>query len=107
MTRKIIDYKTGNRDNHQADVALFQILSFFFLLLIQTKIYYMRKSIIGAIVGGIIIFLWQLLSWGVLNLHEAQQKYTPKQDSILAYLGTQFNDDGSLYAANLCTGHVK
>jgi len=55
----------------------------------------MKKSIIGAIVGGIIIFIWQFLTWGMLNLHEAQQKYTPKQDSVLAYLGTQFSDDGA------------
>lgn len=51
--------------------------------------------IIGAIVGGIIIFAWQFMSWGFLNLHVNQQKYTPKQDSILSYLGTQFNEDGA------------
>ena len=55
----------------------------------------MKKTIIGAIVGGIIIFAWQFLSWGPLNLHEAQQKYTPKQDSILSYLGSQFSEDGA------------
>lgn len=55
----------------------------------------MKKTIIGAIVGGIIIFAWQFLSWGLLNLHTAQQQYTPKQDSILAYLGTQFSEDGA------------
>jgi len=57
----------------------------------------MKKAIIGAIVGGIIIFAWQFLSWGPLNLHEAQQQYTPKQDSILAYLGTQFSEDGAYF----------
>lgn len=61
----------------------------------QTKTICMKKMIIGAIVGGLILFAWQFLTWGMLNLHEAQQKYTPKQDSILAYLGTQFNDDGA------------
>lgn len=55
----------------------------------------MKKAIIGAIVGGIILFIWQFLTWTMLNLHEAQQKYTPKQDSILAYLGTQFSEDGA------------
>jgi hypothetical protein len=55
----------------------------------------MKKMIIGAIVGGIILFIWQFLTWGMLNLHEAQQKYTPKQDSILAYLNTQFSEDGA------------
>lgn len=55
----------------------------------------MKKLIIGAIVGGIIIFIWQTLSWTVLNLHHANQEYTPKQDSILAFLGRQFSEDGS------------
>lgn len=55
----------------------------------------MKRSIIGAIVGGIILFLWQFLTWGPLNLHEAQQKYTPKQDSILSYLNAQFSEDGA------------
>jgi TM2 domain-containing membrane protein YozV len=64
----------------------------------------MKKTIIGAIVGGIIIFLWQFLSWGVLNLHEAQQKYTPKQDSILAYLGTQFTEDGAYLMPTFAPG---
>ncbi len=57
----------------------------------------MKKTIIGAIVGGIIIFIWQFLTWGMLNLHEAQQKYTPKQDSVLAYLNSQFSEDGAYF----------
>ncbi len=60
--------------------------------------------IIASLVGGIILFVWQFLTWGVLNLHEAQQKYTPKQDSILAYLGTQFNDDGAYFMPNYPPG---
>jgi hypothetical protein len=55
----------------------------------------MKKMIIGSLVGGIILFVWQFLTWGMLNLHEAQQKYTPKQDSVLAYLGTQFSEDAA------------
>ncbi len=55
----------------------------------------MKKLIIGALVGGLIIFLWQTLSWTVLNLHHASQEYTPKQDSILNFLNTQFSEDGS------------
>ncbi len=64
----------------------------------------MKKSIIGALVGGIILFIWQFLTWGALNLHEAQQQYTPKQDSILAYLGTQFSEDGAYYMPNFAPG---
>jgi hypothetical protein len=55
----------------------------------------MKKLIIGSIVGGILIFIWQTLSWPVLNLHHASQEYTPKQDSIISYLNSQFSEDGS------------
>jgi hypothetical protein len=46
----------------------------------------MKKLLIGAIVGGIIIFLWQFLSFAALNLHKVAQQYTPKQDTILNVL---------------------
>ena len=55
----------------------------------------MKKLVIASIVGGIIIFIWQTLSWAALNLHHASQEYTPKQDSIMAFLNEQFSDDGS------------
>ena len=55
----------------------------------------MKKLIIASIVGGIIIFIWQTLSWAALNLHDAGQEYTPKQDSIMSYLNTQFSENGS------------
>ena len=60
----------------------------------------MKKLIIGALVGGLIIFICQTLSWAMLNLHHASQEYTPKQDSIMAYLNTQFSEDGSYLLPN-------
>ena len=64
----------------------------------------MKKMIVGALVGGIILFAWQFLTWGFLHLHEAQQKYTPKQDSILSYLGTQFSEDGAFMLPSYAPG---
>jgi hypothetical protein len=55
----------------------------------------MKKTIVGALVGAIIIFLWQFLSWTVTGLHRQGAQYTPKQDSILSYLSTQFSEDGA------------
>jgi hypothetical protein len=49
----------------------------------------MTKTIIGSIVGGIILFFWQFLSHTILNLHKGAEQYTPKQDSIMAYLKAQ------------------
>lgn len=55
----------------------------------------MKKAIIASLVGGIIIFIWQTLSWTVLHLHQSAQEYTPKQDSIMAFMNQQFSEDGS------------
>lgn len=57
----------------------------------------MKKWIIGALVGGIIVFAWQTLSWTVLDLHRNAQQYTPKQDSILEYLSSQFTESGDFF----------
>lgn len=46
----------------------------------------MKKSIIAAIIGGIILFLWQFLSWQALQLHSSQTSYTPQQNAILQCL---------------------
>lgn len=54
----------------------------------------MKKIIIGAVVGGIIIFMWQFLSWTVLDLHRPAQQYTPKQDSIVSSLSTMLPHEG-------------
>lgn len=64
----------------------------------------MKKAIIGALVGGIIIFAWQFLTWGPLNLHHAQQQYTPKHDTILSFLGTQLSEDGSYFLPGFAPG---
>lgn len=55
----------------------------------------MKKWIIGALVGGLLIFAWQGASWMALNLHEGATKYHPAQDSIMSYLSTQFSEEGA------------
>lgn len=64
----------------------------------------MKKLVIGSIVGGLLIFIWQTLSWAMLNLHHAGQEYTPKQDSIMQYLNSQFSEDGSYLMPNYPKG---
>jgi hypothetical protein len=54
----------------------------------------MKKLIIASIVGGIIMFAWQFLSWPVLNLHKAANRYTANQDAILAALNTNLPEEG-------------
>ena len=54
----------------------------------------MKKSLVGAIVGGIIIFIWQFISWGAVNLHKPAQQYTPKQDAVMAVLNSNLEEGG-------------
>lgn len=44
----------------------------------------MKKLIIGALVGGLILFIWQFISWNFL--HNSQMQYTANQDEILEML---------------------
>jgi hypothetical protein len=46
----------------------------------------MKKLLIGALVGGILLFFWQFLSWSVLGVHTSMQSYTPNQAEVLKYL---------------------
>ena len=64
----------------------------------------MKKILIGGLVGGIIIFICQFLSWTILDLHRPAFQYTPKQTEVLNYLSSQFTEDGSYYMPNLPAG---
>ena len=54
----------------------------------------MKKWLIGSIVGGIIVFLWQFLSWMKLPIHSGEAKYTPAQTEILNSLSASIKEDG-------------
>ena len=54
----------------------------------------MKKNLIGAIAGGLLIFIWQTLSWTALDLHRSSQDYTVKQDTILNFLNTHLTKEG-------------
>ena len=64
----------------------------------------MKKIFIGSLVGGILIFIWQFLSWTLLDLHRPAQQYTPNQESILEYLNTQFDSSGGYYLPTMPEG---
>jgi hypothetical protein len=54
----------------------------------------MKKLIIGALVGGILVFLWQSLSWTVLNLHAKEYLKAPNQENVINFLNSQLTEDG-------------
>lgn len=62
------------------------------------------KQIIGAVVGALIVFIWQFLSWAMLNLHASEQMYTPNQDTILQVLSTQLTEEGTYFLPNTPPG---
>lgn len=52
----------------------------------------MKKPIIASLVGGLILFIWQFLSWGLLNLHYSQNSYTANQDEIYELLRNKLTE---------------
>jgi hypothetical protein len=61
----------------------------------KPKLNHMKKWIIGALVGAIIMFVWQAASWMFLNLHKDAGKYHPAQDSVVSYLSSVITEDGA------------
>jgi hypothetical protein len=54
----------------------------------------MKKIVIGSLVAGILMFIWQFVTWGAANLHERSQQYTDKQDAIMSFLNSQNLEEG-------------
>lgn len=55
----------------------------------------MKKQLIATIVGGLILFVWQFLSWTMLQVHKSEFGHTPNQDKILEFLSQNLSDEGS------------
>lgn len=54
----------------------------------------MKRTILAAVVGAIILFIWQFLSWGIINFHEKAQQYTPNESAILSALQASLPEEG-------------
>ncbi len=53
----------------------------------------MKKWFFPSLTIGIVLFVWQFVSWAAGNFHGTAQKYTPKQDTIQQLLnGLQLQD---------------
>ena len=64
----------------------------------------MKKTIIGSLVGALIIFIWQFLSFALINFHKPAQQYTEKQDVIMNFLNSQGLEEGGYFLPNLPDG---
>lgn len=52
----------------------------------------MKKIIISAIVGGLILFIWQFISWNPAGIHKSMQEYAPNQKIILDFLSENMEE---------------
>ncbi|MBK9270086.1 MAG: hypothetical protein IPM48_00680 [Saprospiraceae bacterium] len=55
----------------------------------------MTKQAIGIIVGAILLFLWQFLSWSMLGIHSNEFTYTANQQQILDCLAQNLTEEGT------------
>lgn len=67
----------------------------------QPKPTNMKKYLIGSIVGAIIVFAWQGLSWMMLGIHDKAMKQHPDQEAILSNLSASIKEDGA-YMLPMC-----
>lgn len=60
----------------------------------------MKKQLIATLVGGLILFIWQFLSWSMLNVHASEFQYTANQDKIMENLTANL-EEGSYFLPGL------
>jgi hypothetical protein len=46
----------------------------------------MKKTLLGGIVGGIILFVWSFMAWVILPLHTSTMREIPNEDAVVAAL---------------------
>ena len=54
----------------------------------------MKKIIIGSLIGAILLFGWQSLSWTALHIHDDAYQYTSSQETLLTTLKNNLPNEG-------------
>jgi len=57
-------------------------------------------------VGGLIIFMWQFVSWSAINIHGSQMAHTPYQDEIMQTITNINLPEGQYMLPNLAPGYT-
>ena len=65
------------------------------------------RSIIGALLGGLILWVLQFLSWGMLDLHYNEMAYTDKQDVLLEALNNANLAEGDYFMPRAPKGDME
>ncbi|MBL7808004.1 MAG: hypothetical protein JNN28_09330 [Saprospiraceae bacterium] len=55
----------------------------------------MKKQLVSIIVGGLILFIWQFVSWALIPIHKSEYGYTPNQDKIMEALSQNLTEEGT------------
>lgn len=55
----------------------------------------MKKTLIGSLVGALIMFIWSFLAWMILPIHANTFAYTPAQDAILKVMADNNLETGT------------
>lgn len=63
----------------------------------------MKKQLVAALVAAVLLFVWQFLSWSLVNVHASEMKYTPNQDTLLSVL-SQNLEEGQYFMPNVPPG---
>ena len=65
----------------------------------------MKKVLLGALVGSIILFGWQSFSWTGMGIHDETYSYAPAQDSVIDFLQKQLKTTGQYRIPNNLPGN--
>ena len=57
----------------------------------------MKRKLLFSLIGAIVIFAWQFLSYAMPNFHKSAARYTPAQDSILNMIEKQGLKEGMYF----------
>lgn len=64
----------------------------------------MKKQLIGTLVGALILFIWQFLSWTLLPVHQSEYGYTPNHERIMAVLNENLTQEGTYMLPGMAPG---
>lgn len=56
-----------------------------------------KKLVYRTLLSGLIVFVWQFVSWAASPLHRSSQNHTPKQDSIMLFLNQLNLEEGGYF----------
>lgn len=57
----------------------------------------MKRKLLFSLIGAIVIFAWQFLSYAMPNFHKSAAAYTPSQDSIMKAIEKQGLKEGMYF----------